>query len=332
MKILKENKKLLLILLLTITVGFISLGITLAFFNYVKQGDKSNKIELGGLTFYYDESKGTAFSITDAMPIGDSVGKVQTNKYVFSVKSNTTTKSKISYKVSLRTLNNDLSDYLKVYLTSTDNSGINYTINQDESINAFNDLNDIGGNVNVPQGYSEKLMYSGEVPSETSNYNNSFEFRMWLTDGLDFSPYEYVLTTAIKENGDYITDGLSPETLRSVPGTILTSKEYYSLSETDKLLYEKIAWIDLVNKKVLTKGQADSLADTTSYTKAEQYYPYNNIDITATINVYATGKDKNDTTAEIITDSSNLPYTTSHNPNVHSVSDALDDLFDIYGA
>ena len=85
----KNNKKLLPILIV-IGVVLISIGATLAFINYSKNGQTENTIRLGNLTFHYEEGN-RSISILDALPVdSDDDAKSSNNYFDFRITANTT--------------------------------------------------------------------------------------------------------------------------------------------------------------------------------------------------------------------------------------------------
>ena len=62
-----KDKKKILTLLIVVGVVLISIGATLAFINYSKNGQTENTIRLGNLTFHYEEGN-RSISILDAIP------------------------------------------------------------------------------------------------------------------------------------------------------------------------------------------------------------------------------------------------------------------------
>lgn len=270
----KFKKSGLLILLLALIC--LTSGTTLAFFNYFKTGEKNNEINVGNVTFVYDESKGTEFSITDAMPMDKEHGINQANSYTFSVKSKTTKNVKIDYSVTARVNDNELTEYIVPYVVNSKNEGVTFA----DGDTSYLDLPEVSEEVVVPRGYVDRVLYTGEIPASQTNYQNNFTFKMWLTGDLNYSPYEFVLKSIIGNTE------LDFEELKA-NNQIITSKEYYNLSESDKLLYERIAYVNKENKKLITVSQ--TAVDNTGFNKTEQYYETNNNEITAKINVYSKG-------------------------------------------
>lgn len=265
-------------LLGTIGILIIFIGISYATFNYSQSGSKKNIITTtSNLEFIYDESKGNSFTIKDAFPMEKAIGKSQREHYNFSVKANTTESQRIKYTVTLRCNDIDLTNYLVPYLETSKNDGINYA----NGNTIFKNLTDVDSKVVVPNGWVDKVIYEGDIPFDQLNYQNDFTFRMWVNGDLNFSAYEYVLKSVIGNSQ------LDVNTLAR-NNQIITSKEYQNLSESNKLLYDRIAYVDTIGEKVITESQSVDLL-TDRFFASNQYYRFNNKTIKAYINVYANG-------------------------------------------
>ena len=119
-----KKKQIIITLVAIISLIVITVGVTYAFFNYAKEGTTDNTIQTGTITFLYTEVSGVGkgISLTEAYPVADSIGKVQTGEgkvFDFKVTSNISMNSSIGYQVTARkktdsTLANSA---VKVYLT-----------------------------------------------------------------------------------------------------------------------------------------------------------------------------------------------------------------------
>ena len=103
MKNLFKNKKTLIAVLATLGIIFTTLGITVAWFSYARNGVRENSISSGAITFIYEENEdvGNGILLEDAMPMPDSYGKAQTDWFDFKVKSTSGT-ANIPYEITLR--------------------------------------------------------------------------------------------------------------------------------------------------------------------------------------------------------------------------------------
>ena len=181
-----KKKQILLTLLGVISLIVITVGVTYAFFNYAKEGTTDNTIQTGSITFLYTEVSGVGkgISLTEAYPVADSIGKVQTGEgkvFDFKVTSNISMNSNIGYQVTARkktgsTLANSA---VKVYLTEVNGT------EQELLLSKYSELSQTD-RVDANK-YTEKVLYEDTVPANTSNYEKNFRLRMWVSDDTDFS-------------------------------------------------------------------------------------------------------------------------------------------------
>lgn len=213
-----ENKKrkstgLLLSILGVISLVLITAGVTYAFFSYAKQGEKENTITTGSITFIYNETS-ERLNISDALPKADSVGTAENanNAFTFTVTSTTPSTAYINYIVTARMDSTSTlpTDQVKLYLTSTLNSGSEGTVDVPatgllatgektgtaSAVLAYSELADanatnypaiFANNVAPTAGTTEKVIYVGQVPANrksTANpdatYTRTFKLNMWL--------------------------------------------------------------------------------------------------------------------------------------------------------
>ena len=75
-----KKKQIIITLVAIISLIVITVGVTYAFFNYSRTGTTDNVVKTGGITFLYTEVSGVGkgISLTEAYPVADSIGKVQT--------------------------------------------------------------------------------------------------------------------------------------------------------------------------------------------------------------------------------------------------------------
>ena len=184
-----ENRKrnLIVIVLLLIGTVLITIGTTIAFFNYAKTGSTENSIETGHLSFIYEEvSKiGNGISIVDALPTSDVDGKTLTGTgkvFDFKVTSTTTPTVSIPYEITTRVVDgsDDLTDYVKVYLTT-----VNVNSEEEKVLSIYSDLND-STNV-LASKYGDKTLYTDTIAQGSTNYTDNYRLRMWIDDSADFS-------------------------------------------------------------------------------------------------------------------------------------------------
>jgi len=184
----KRKKGLVLSILGIIGLIIITAGVTYAFFNYAKEGTTENAITTGTITFLYTEVSGVGrgISIDDAYPISDEVGKAQTGEgkvFDFKVTSNTPNNSSIPYEITARKKNDSTLEEkaVKLYLTKVTGDV------EDEVLLA--NYNTLTQTAKIDSSkYTEKTIYTGKVPADSTNYEQNFRLRMWIDDGIDFSP------------------------------------------------------------------------------------------------------------------------------------------------
>ena len=181
-----KKKQIIITLVAIISLIVITVGVTYAFFNYAKEGTTDNTIQTGSITFLYTEVSGVGkgISLTEAYPVADSIGKVQTGEgkvFDFKVTSNISMNSSIGYQVTARkktgsTLANSA---VKVYLTEVNGT------EQELLLSKYSEL-DQTDKVDSSK-FDERILYEATVPANTSNYEKNFRLRMWVSDDTDFT-------------------------------------------------------------------------------------------------------------------------------------------------
>ncbi len=204
---------------------FVTVGVTYAFYIYRGQGQKENTVKTGSLTFVYDEQRaeGNQVTLTNAFPMTDDQGKVQTGENnVFEFQITATTKgAPISYEIYLtKEESSTLSEQVvKTYLTKvTDNSetAVVDTRNQRE-INLYSEL---GDTTLVAQG---KTLYQETIPASQATYNQTFRYRMWIDED-----------ASQMQDGEWIYNGKS----FSVKVNVYASNEEMRAPLEEVLVYE----------------------------------------------------------------------------------------------
>ena len=108
MKILLEkfkNKKTLVAFLVILGIILTTVGVTVAWFSYARNGSRENTITAGGITFHYqEESQG--ITLQDAMPMTDDQGKTQNKYFDFKITSKTNEGVTIPYYITARMVGN----------------------------------------------------------------------------------------------------------------------------------------------------------------------------------------------------------------------------------
>ena len=183
----KNKKKQIIITLLCIfSTIFITAGVTLSFFNYVKTGTTDNVVKTGSITFLYTEVSGVGkgISLTEAYPVADSIGKVQTGEgkvFDFKVTSTIEMNSNIEYQVTARKKSDSTLANSAVKLYLTEDSGIE----QELLLSKYSELEQTD-KVDSNK-YDERILYEATVPANTKNYEKNFKLRMWVSDDTDFT-------------------------------------------------------------------------------------------------------------------------------------------------
>ena len=213
----KNKKKQIIITLIgIISLIVITVGVTYAFFNYAKEGTTDNVVKTGTITFLYTEVSGVGkgISLTEAYPVADSIGKVQTGEgkvFDFKVTSNISMNSSIGYQVTARKKSDSTLDESAVRMYLTKVTGI------DEEEVLLDNYSNLTQTTKVETSkYTEKTIYQGKVPANSTNYEQAFRLRMWIDENTDFSPNEdgtypyngktFTVTVNVYANAKIVTD------------------------------------------------------------------------------------------------------------------------------
>ena len=186
-----KNKKNLVAVLAVAGLLFITAGVSYAFFSYSRNGTTSNTMETGVIKFIYNESTrvGNGISLTDAMPMPDSVGKTQDKYFDFSV-TGTSGTSRIDYEITARktATSDDIGQYVKLYLTK-----VNGNNEEQKVLSMYNSLTNSTNAIALIN--NEKTLYQGSIAPGSENYTENYRLRMWLNDNTtDGSVLEYTQT------------------------------------------------------------------------------------------------------------------------------------------
>ena len=233
-----KKKQIIITLIAIISLIVITVGVTYAFFNYAKEGATDNTIQTGSITFLYTEVSGVGkgISLTEAYPVADSIGKVQTGEgkvFDFKVTSNISMNSNISYQVTARkktgsTLANSA---VKVYLTEVNGT------EQELLLSKYSEL-DQTDKVDSSK-FDERILYEATVPANTDNYEKNFRLRMWVDENTDFSDGSmndktFTLTVNVYADGKVVTDNLdTTNTLDSITVSDCTLDPVFNSATTE---------------------------------------------------------------------------------------------------
>ena len=220
-----RGKQIVITVLAIVSLIVITVAVSYSFFTYTREGTTENVIKSGSITFLYTEvSKvGRGIELSDAYPISDEEGKMQTGEgkvFDFKVTSTTSSSTSIPYEVTARKKASSTLDEeaVKVYLTEVDGEEKGILLDKYSNLEQTS--------VNVPSGTVEKTIYTGIVPANNSNYEKNFRLRMWIDNSVDFSPVKdesgndiypynnktFTLTVNVYANGKVVTGELNTDT------------------------------------------------------------------------------------------------------------------------
>ena len=233
-----KKKQIVITLIAIISLIVITVGVTYAFFNYSRTGTTDNVVKTGGITFLYTEVSGVGkgISLTEAYPVADSIGKVQTGEgkvFDFKVTSNISMNSSIGYQVTARKKTGSTLDdsAVKVYLTEVNGT------EQELLLSKYSEL-DQTDKVDSSK-FDERILYEGTVPANTSNYEKNFRLRMWVSDDTDFTDGSmndktFTLTVNVYADGKVVTDNLdTTNTLDSITVSDCTLDPAFNSATTE---------------------------------------------------------------------------------------------------
>ncbi len=199
-----------------ISIVLITVGVSVAFFNYAKEGTTENSITTDSITFLYTENSkgGKGIKLEDSFPMSDELGKKQQEEgsyFDFKITSKTAMNNAIPYEVTVRkssesTLKDD--SIVKIYLTDNTNGK-----EEEIFLKKFSELEQT--KLSNGKDHTEKTIYTGKVPSNSSNYEKSFRLRMWIDENADFSEKEdgtsnsgktFQITVNVYANGNVVTE------------------------------------------------------------------------------------------------------------------------------
>ena len=161
----------------------LTLGISVALFNYIGNGSTANTITSGGIVFHYQEGN-RSISITNALPLSDNDGKSQSQYFDFEVTSETLSEVEIPYVVTARMGKSSNLDPNAIKIWVSDQSNVEI-----EEAKVYGTLPQYS-EIDV-QDHIEKVIYTGKVPENSNNYRKDFRVRIWIASGTNFSNGNY---------------------------------------------------------------------------------------------------------------------------------------------
>ena len=227
-----RKKQIFLTLIAVLSLVLITVGVSYSLFTYSKTGVTDNIIKTGKINFLYTEVSGIGkgISLTDAFPISDEEGKLQTGEgkvFDFKITSTIEMNSSISYEVTARKKSDSTldEDKVKLYLTEIDGT------EKEILLDKYSNLTQT--NTKVPEGVVEKTIYEGEVSANTTNYEKNFRLRMWLDNDTDFSEGDmnnktFTITVNVYANGKVV----DVPTTKTLSQMILDSNQIITKSPT----------------------------------------------------------------------------------------------------
>ena len=170
-----NNKKKQLMLTVIGLVGLIAItvGVSVAFFNYTKAGSEDNTLTTGSVSFMYTEISGIGRGIMleDAIPMSDELGKAQVGEgkvFDFKITSKSANNAAIPYQVTARMSSDSNLDTSKVRIyLEKDNEQVLL-----DNYGSLTQTNKVNSNT-----YTEKVLYEGKVPRNTANYVSNFKLK-----------------------------------------------------------------------------------------------------------------------------------------------------------
>ena len=181
MKNLFKNRKALIAFLGIIGIVLTTVGVTVAWFSYARNGLIENSITSGNISFIYEENDNArnGISLEDALPMPDSYGKELNTYFDFKVKGNAGT-AKIPYEITLKAKDgsDNIGDSVKVYLTEIDG-----TSEEEKVLSIYDSLANSTNTIAALN--NEKTLYESEIPAGSRNYTDNYRLRMWLNDNTE---------------------------------------------------------------------------------------------------------------------------------------------------
>ena len=194
----KNKKTLILSIVAIVALVCITVGISLAFFNYAQAGTTDNTLETGSITFLYTETStvGRGIAIEDAFPVSNEEGKALTgegNVFDFNISATKSMSKKIEYEVTARKNSNSTLDEDLVVMYLTKVNGID---EEELLLDKYNNLTQTEKTTN----YTEKTLYTGLVDTTDTTYDQDYRLRMWITNDGTFTQEDMGKTFTITVN------------------------------------------------------------------------------------------------------------------------------------
>ena len=159
-------------------------GITYAIFVFTGNGNKKNTISTGTISMLYTESS-NVISINNAMPMSDSVGKIQNEYFDFSVSAKIKGKASINYEVrAIRTDKTDINrlpdNQVNIYLEKQDSNRYVPVMEPKTFIPTSTTLD------NTYVNNDSMLLYKGTITSNGDiSVEDKYRLRIWLKENTE---------------------------------------------------------------------------------------------------------------------------------------------------
>lgn len=169
----KESQELLLSVFGVAILIIVITGITYAVFRYTSSAKKVNVITTGAIDMSYIESNTNVISINDAIPISDTIGKIQEDYFDFTLSSSITGLMTINYDIvaSRMEVSNEIDpSKIKVYLEKKISG---------EYIEVLAPTNFIQTSERGMTLYSDSF---SNVENKKTEFTSDYRFRMWMDE------------------------------------------------------------------------------------------------------------------------------------------------------
>ena len=182
-----KNKKVLLGLLVLVVI-LVTIGGTLAWFSYSKDGTRNNVIKSGSIKFHYDE-KSQGITLNDAVPMTDNQGMGQSTYFEFDITAQTSNTVDIPYYITATRsgTGTNMDNVVKVYLTKV-NGGVETPVEvvSGKTIATVDELGSYINNDGISIPATEKSLYNDRVLAGDTNYLQTYRLRMWIDSSAQF--------------------------------------------------------------------------------------------------------------------------------------------------
>ena len=209
------KKKKFIFLILVLLLLIVTIGTTYSLLRHAQAGKTFNTLEVGSITFLYEETsnKGRGITILNAMPVPSNNDTKSSNDYFeFKIKSKSSVID-IPYVVTARLTNDSdeiMGEIVDVYLTEVDGGETPTDLFKNGAILKYSRLTQY-----EESNFNEKILFTDKVIANNRDYEKTFRFRMWIDENADLSGItvnKYYCGEEEVERGNICSDGKSPST------------------------------------------------------------------------------------------------------------------------